>query len=80
LAAPGRLATISASLNNPADLPARGSPLFASAPPVRESDFAQLPAERYGLVMVFRAFEQASFALVMQASHPVAIADIVTNP
>ena len=64
----------------PADLPARGSPLFKGADPVRESDFAQLPAERYGLVMVFRAFERASFGLVMQASRPVAVSDIVSNP
>jgi hypothetical protein len=64
----------------PADLPARDSPLFASAPPVLDSDYAQLPAERYGLVMVFRTFDRASFGLVMRASRPVAIADIVTNP
>lgn len=64
----------------PADLPARGSPLYESAPPVRESDFAQLPAERYGLLMVFRTFERASFALVMQASRPVAVSDIISNP
>ena len=64
----------------PADLPARDSPLFKSAPPVRESDFAQLPAERYGLMLVFRTFDRASFALVMQASRPVAVTDIITNP
>jgi hypothetical protein len=64
----------------PADLPARDSPLYASAPPVRDSDFAQLPVERYGLVMIFRTFDRASFGLVMQATRPVAIADIVTNP
>lgn len=64
----------------PADLPARDSPLFKSAPPVRESDFAQLPAERYGLLMVFRTFENASFALVMQASRTVSVADIIANP
>ena len=64
----------------PADLPARGSPLFKGAPPVRESDFAQLPAERYGLVMIFRAFDRASFGLVMQASRPVAVSDIISNP
>lgn len=64
----------------PADLPARDSPLYASAPPVRDSDFAQLPIERYGLVMIFRTFDRASFGLVMQASRPVAISDIVTNP
>jgi hypothetical protein len=64
----------------PADLPARDSPLFKGAPPVRESDFSQLPAERYGLVLVFRTFDRASFALVMQASRPVAVADIISNP
>ena len=30
--------------------------------------------------MVFRTFDRASFALVMQASRPVAVNDIVTNP
>jgi hypothetical protein len=64
----------------PADLPVRDSPLFDRAPPVRESDFSQLPAERYGLVLVFRTFDRASFALVMQASRPVAVADIISNP
>ena len=64
----------------PADLPARGSPLFQGAPPVRDEDFAQLPAERYGLVMVFRTFDSASFGLVMQASRPVTVSDIITNP
>ena len=44
------------------------------------SDFAQLPAERYGLLLVFRTFDRASFALVMQASRPVAVSDIITNP
>jgi hypothetical protein len=64
----------------PADLPARDSPLFKSAPPVRAEDFSKLPAERYGLVLVFRTFDRASFALVMQASRPVAVTDIITNP
>ena len=64
----------------PADLPARDSPLFKSAPAVRESDFQQLPEERYGLLLIFRTFDRASFALVMQASRPVAVADIITNP
>jgi hypothetical protein len=64
----------------PAELSGREAPLFQSAPPVRESDFAQLPAERYGLILVFRTFERASFALVMQASRPVSVADIIANP
>ena len=64
----------------PAELQGREGRLYASAPPVRDSDFAQLPAERYGLVMVFRTYDRASFALVMQASRPVAVTDIITNP
>jgi hypothetical protein len=64
----------------PADIGAREAPVYASARPVRDSDFAQLPAERYGLVMIFRTFERASFALVMQASRPVAVSDIIANP
>ena len=64
----------------PADIGARDTRVYHTDPPVRESDFAQLPAERYGLVMVFRTFERASYALVMQASKPVAISDIISNP
>jgi hypothetical protein len=41
---------------------------------------ATLPDERYGLLMVFRVFERASYALVLQADRPVAVLDIVTNP
>jgi hypothetical protein len=58
----------------------RNSPLFDSGQAVRESDFAKLPAERYGLIMVFRTFERASYALVMQANRPVAVADFITTP
>jgi hypothetical protein len=47
---------------------------------VTRDNIAQLPDERYGLVMVFRTFDRASFALVMEASRPVAVSDFVTNP
>lgn len=47
---------------------------------VTRSDIAKLPDERYGLVMVFRTFDRTSFALVMEASRPVAVSDVVTNP
>ncbi len=47
---------------------------------VTREDIAKLPDERYGLVMVFRTFDRASFALVMEASRPVAVSDFVTNP
>jgi hypothetical protein len=59
----------------------RDSKVFASTTkPIRPEDVAQLPDERYGLVMVFRTFDRAAFGLVMQASRPVAINDVVANP
>ncbi len=39
-----------------------------------------LPDERAGLMMVFRAFEKMSFALVLRAQRPLAVNDIVKNP
>ncbi len=41
---------------------------------------ATLPDERYGLLMVFRVFDRASYALVMNADRPVNVLDIATNP
>jgi hypothetical protein len=40
----------------------------------------ELPDERYGLLLVFRVFDRASYALVMNASRPVNVLDIVGNP
>ena len=40
----------------------------------------KLPDERYGLVFVFRVFDQVSYALVMSASRPVLIGDVVATP
>lgn len=39
-----------------------------------------LPDERYGLLMIFRVFDRASYALVLNASRPVNVLDIATNP
>lgn len=58
----------------------RDGPLFARAVPVTSHDLSKLPAERYGLVMVFRTFDRAAFGLVMEASRPVSVRDILTNP
>jgi hypothetical protein len=63
----------------PAEIASRTSPLFATDPPIKASDF-DLPAERYGLVMVFRVFDRAAYALVMQANRPVAVSDLISNP
>lgn len=60
-------------------LPPRDT-LLARGEAVTRESIAELPDERYGLVMVFRTFDRASFALVMQASRPVAVTDYVTTP
>lgn len=61
-------------------LTSRDSSVLETGKPIRPSDAAKLPDERYGLVMVFRTFDRAAFGLVMQASRPVAINDVVINP
>lgn len=45
-----------------------------------EKTMVKLPAERYGLAFVFRTFERLSYALVMNISRPVVVADIVRTP
>ena len=40
----------------------------------------KLPDERYGTVFVFRTFNRVSYALVMSASRPVQLNDVVTTP
>ena len=60
--------------------PARDAPLYERPQPISQADVANLPDERYGLVMVFRTFDRAAFGLIMQASRQVAVNDIVTNP
>ena len=40
----------------------------------------QLPAERAGLMMLFRVFEKVSYGLVLRASRPLSIGDQVRNP
>jgi len=58
----------------------RDGPLYGKVEPIDESLLRKLPDERYGLLMVFRTFDRASFALVMEASRPVALYDAATNP
>ncbi len=58
----------------------RDGPVYPSSTPINDADLANLPDDRYGLVMVFRTFDRASFALVMQSSRPVSLSDVVTNP
>lgn len=65
---------------HPENITPRDAPLVTRSKPITEGDIAKLPDERYGLVMVFRTFDRAAFGLVMQASRPVAVNDLVTNP
>jgi hypothetical protein len=58
----------------------RDGPMYNTSKPISQAEIASLPDERYGLVMVFRTFDRAAFGLVMQASRPVSLNDIVTNP
>jgi hypothetical protein len=62
------------------DLTPRDAPMYARAEALDEKVLARLPDERYGLLMVFRTFDRAAFALVMEASRPVALNDIAANP
>jgi hypothetical protein len=39
-----------------------------------------LPEERAGLLLVFRPFDQVSYALVMRAERAIHVQDVVTNP
>jgi hypothetical protein len=45
-----------------------------------EPGMVKLPDERVGLLMIFRVFENVSYALVMQASQPINTLDTVTTP
>jgi hypothetical protein len=58
----------------------RDAPIYSRGQRITAADAKKLPDERYGLVMVFRTFDRASFGLVMQASRPVAVNDVVTEP
>ncbi len=58
----------------------RDGPLYAKGTPINDAELATLPDERYGLVMIFRTFDRASFALVMESNRPVSILDVVTTP
>jgi hypothetical protein len=62
------------------ELNVRNSPLTSQGQPISTKQAANLPDERYGLVMIFRTFDRAAFGMVMQSSRPVALNDVVTNP
>jgi hypothetical protein len=58
----------------------RDASLYPQRQKITELDLAKFPSERYGLLMVFRTFDHASFALIMEASRQVSVNDVVANP
>jgi len=42
--------------------------------------YMRLPNERVGLVMIFRTFDKVSYGLIMQATEPVRVLDVVEKP
>jgi hypothetical protein len=58
----------------------RDGPIYAEGDLVSPGEIARLPPMRVGLVMVFRTFDRAAFGLIMEASQPVSLNDVVRNP
>lgn len=48
--------------------------------PDPKANTVTLPNERYGLALVFRTFDKVSYALVMQSSLSVHVADVIQKP
>jgi hypothetical protein len=84
--APGNSSKDSGYVNEP--LITRDAPLWGRIGPMGAKykddktnlPSAILPDERYGLMLVFRVFDRAAYALIMNAERPVNILDIATNP
>lgn len=62
------------------ELTPRDGPLYPERRAIDEKDLARLPAQRLGLVMIFRTFDRTAYGLIMEASQQVSINDVVTNP
>jgi hypothetical protein len=62
----------SAKPQSDADAQASGAPLAGRT--------IKLPDERNGLIFVFRVFEKMSYAMVMKATRPIYVGDVVRTP
>ena len=58
----------------------RDRPLVTPANAVDPKEKIKLPAERYGMIFVFRVFEKVSYGLVLNSTRPVNVHDVVQNP
>ena len=58
----------------------RDRPSVKPANSVDPNERVKLPAERYGMVFIFRVFEKVSYALIMNSTRPVNVLDVVQSP
>jgi hypothetical protein len=58
----------------------RDRPSVKPANAVDPKERVKLPAERYGVVFVFRVFDKLSYGLVLNSTRPVNVLDVVQNP
>ena len=57
-----------------------GEVLRDATQPVRTADTLKLPDERSGLMMVFKAYDKVSYALLLTATDALRVGDRFTNP
>ena len=63
------------------EIPSRSTGLPVQPTPINVTgDGLKLPDERTGLMFVFRVFEKMSYGMVMRASRPIYVGDIVQTP
>lgn len=71
-------------LNNPEDAARFTTPLDIFSATIANAigghPRVELPAQRAGLLMVVRPFERVSYALVMEATKPMHVSDVVATP
>jgi LysM domain len=58
----------------------RDRPSVTPANAVNPKEKIKLPAERYGMVFIFRVFEKVSYGLVLNSTRPVNVLDVVQTP
>jgi hypothetical protein len=58
----------------------RDRPSVTPANAVDPKEKIKLPAERYGMIFIFRVFEKVSYGLVLNSTRPVNVLDVVQNP
>lgn len=58
----------------------RDRPSVTPANAVDPKEKIKLPAERYGMLFIFRVFDKVSYGLVLHSTRPVNVLDVVQNP